>query len=607
MRTLIFGLLLLLGAAAHANDLPFNPGVSPWGSAQSDPALGEEIARSPLPASQAFRTQVRAEEGGHIHVSFTSMPDYYIYVDSISLESQGVVLGSFEKPSGEMVDDETFGRVQVVRGTATIQVPMVSRNAESGEIVVNFQGCLEKSVCYLPESRSVSLGLPASIPFSSEQPASSHDHDHDGEHFLSSMAEDQRLASLLGDRHPLVSLGIFFGLGVLLGLTPCVLPMVPVVLGMVAGAQASGRRTAALAGTYVVAHAIVFAILGLAAAWLGSNLMASFQGAWAIIPLAVVMAGMGAALLMGVRIQVPSAIQAWAGKQGQGGSLPGAAAMGGVSSLIIGPCVAPPLAAVVFYLAHEGNPWLGAGAFFALGLGMGVPMMAAAMGFRNALGRVKQMGRVLIAGMGGSLILVGAWLATRVIPTEVVAIALVVLMVGMGAYSLARNKPDSRSLAMRQTWGYALGALLALSWALLPSSEPSHSAFDTTLAAQDLEQALEQAEQEGKIVAVDFHADWCTSCVEMERTTLSSPAVHSSIQESGIIPFKVDVTKNSPADRELLQSYGLVGPPAILFFRDGEEARHLRLIGVESEKPFLERLGAAQCPSQQPSADTAAC
>lgn len=559
-------------------------------------------SRSPLPASEAFRTHAEVSADGEIQVSLISLPGYYVYLDSISLEGEGFVLEGLKKPEGEQVVDANFGLTQVVRGTAVVSSHVVSRSGESGELHVHFQGCLEDSVCYLPESRSLSVKIPAFVPVVGAPANRSEQADLHASHAHASMAKDQQLASLLGERHPVVALGVFLGLGILLGLTPCVLPMVPVVLGMVAGAKASGKRTTVLAGTYVMAHAIVFAILGMAAAWVGSNLMAYFQGVWAIIPLAVVMVGMGVALLMGARIQIPGFVQAWAGSKGEGGSIPGAAIMGGLSSLIIGPCVAPPLAAVVFYLAHEGNPWLGAGAFFALGIGMGVPMLAAAVGFRNILGLIQGMGQWLTWGMGISLVALGAWLATRVAPVSIVAGVVAALMLVLTVYSLRHSnlKPASGwSTIHRQSWAYSLGALLAFAVVLMPSTEPSPSAFSDIVASHDFEKALEQAETEGKTVVVDFHADWCTSCVEMERTTFSEESVQKRIYEGGFAPFKIDVTKNSPADRELMRSFGLVGPPAVLFFENGEEIRHLRLIGVESEESFLERLYSAQCPLQE--------
>ena len=413
---------------------------------------------------------------------------------------------------------------------------------------------------------------------------------------------------MLGEQPAIVALALFLGLGVLLGLTPCVLPMVPIVLGLVAGTQVRTARTAALAGTYVVSHALVFAGLGMVAAWVGVGVAAVFQSAWAVIPLALALAGLGVAMLFGVQVQMPSWVQAWASQQGQGGSLGGAAGMGALSSLIIGPCVAPPLAGIILYLAHEGNPWLGAGALFCLGLGMGMPMMAAALGFKRLLPQAGKLGRWVIVGMGVVFIALAAWLAGRVVPSWTVGVAVAALMAGLAWQSWRKQKTASQAGGQRKvpTWAaYGLMGALVMGWALNPPAAAPESAFDTTVAAQDLETVLAQAQAKGETVVVDVYADWCTACLDMERNTFAAPRVLAELEGDGVRAVKVDITQNSEADQALLKRFGLVGPPATLFFRGNEEQRHLRLIGVEAQDPFLTRLHTAQC--QAPAPDHMVC
>lgn len=592
MKTLILLLAMAVAGPSFAQMSPVSPAGVSW---DTESLMQSAPSQAPLPAEQAFVTKVEVSPDGQAQVSFTSQPGYYVYRQSISLGGEGMVLGELDLPEGRLVDDVNFGLTRVYDDTVTVQTPVSSRSGDQAQISVNFQGCKEDSVCYSPMTRTLTVDLPESIPLVQGESGNTVSSTSAAPEL--EQAEDQRLASILGDQPAAVALALFFGFGVLLGLTPCVLPMVPIVLGLVSGSQVRTKRTAVLAGTYVFSHALVFALLGMVASWVGGGVSAIFQNAWAVIPLALVLGGLGAAMLLGIQIQMPNAIQSWASLRGQGGSVPGAAGMGAVSSLIIGPCVAPPLAGIILYLAHEGNPWLGAGALFALGLGMGAPMMAAALGFKRFLPQGGELGRWIMVAMGVMFVGMAAWLASRVVPTEAVAMVAAAVMAVIALRSWKNRAPATEGSGRKgHEWlAYAMVGSLSLAWALTPKPEAPPSAFETVVAAEELQQHLDLAHKNGETVVVDVYADWCTACQDMERETLSSPMVHDRLDLPGTRALKVDVTHNTQGDQQLLKEYGLVGPPAFLFFDGKEEQRHLRLIGVEDAEPFVHRIHTSQC------------
>lgn len=599
-----------LPVAAQSSGPPASPAWGGSGAAQwGTPA--------PLPEDEAFRAEAIAD-GTSVLVRLTPAPGYYLYRHTFEATplTPDVRLGAWTTNQGEMHDDPHFGRVEVFFSPAEISVPVAAAPTRDLTVRLAFQGCQADGICYPPMVRTLPVTLetlPVGEAVVSEAPttpvatAPPESPEPSATAVPTVQAEDERLAAVLRDRPLWQAWLVFFGLGVVLGLTPCVLPMVPVLLGLIAGARPAGPRQAlALAGTYVGAHAAVFAALGAAAALAGAGLQAVFQQAWVLVPMALGLAALGAWLVAGRSLQMPSAVQRWAGGQGRGGTWAGAATMGALSSLIIGPCVAPPLAGAVLYLAQAGDPVLGAGALFALGLGMGGPLLLAAAGLGTWLPRRGAWADPLSRAFGLGFLALAAWLATRAWPAPSVAVAGALILLAVAAWVWAGKAPHGTP-GQRQGWatGMALGAVLALGWgwgthqARMPASAPTVAAaplFAPVRTEAELDARLRAAAAEGKTVVLDFYADWCTACLDMEKGTFADPAVRARLASPDLVALKVDVTDNGPDARALMNRYGIIGPPATLFLQRTQETRAARLVGAEASAPFLARVNALPTP-----------
>lgn len=614
---LILPALLLLAMPAVAQSSFESATPAGWGT--SAPGF-----HAPLPETQAFQANIIADPVSAV-VRLTPAPGYYLYRHTFDAKASGASLGKISSNPGEMHDDPHFGRVEVFYGPADITIPFTQAPKGPVELSVSFQGCQREGICYPPMERAFRIEGNTAVPvLTSEEPlpvtptepaapTAQQAVPATAEGAVANQAEDQRLAAVLEDKPMWQAWGIFLGLGLLLGLTPCVLPMVPILMGLIAGAKVQSTRQAfGLSTVYVLTHATVFAGLGALAAWAGAGIQAAFQQAWVLIPMALLMGGLGLAMAMGAHIQMPLRLQHWAGQRGQGGQWVGVMVMGALSSLIVGPCVAPPLAGAVLFLAQSGNPLMGAGALFALGLGMGAPLLLAGAGMGRFLPRAGQWGTWLTKALGLGFVVLGAWLATRALPLVTVA-AWTAALVGLAAAWLAgRSKAEPHQRSSAIGLGMAAVMALGLSWSQHAPVEPFPTSqtglFTAVASSQELDQRLGQAKTEGKTVVLDFYADWCTACLDMEKGTFADGQVRQRLGQNDLVMLKVDVTQNTPEDRALMKRYGIVGPPATLFFQGENETRPLRLVGAEASVPFLKRVDTAvQCnaPTTQWAAKTA--
>lgn len=606
---LLLPLLLLAALPAAAQSSLASPATPSW---SFQPAGGQQ----PLPENQAFQAEIIADQASAV-VRLKPAPGYYLYRHSFEAKAPDAQLGKISTNTGEQHDDPHFGRVEVFYGPADLTIPFTQAPQGPVNLTVSFQGCQNEGICYPPMERRFRIEGAVATPVLTEETAATTAPAPEPNAPVSlpetatapAQAEDQRLASVLSDRPLWQAWGMFFGLGLLLGLTPCVLPMVPILMGLIAGAKVSSTRQAfGLSSVYVLTHALVFAGLGALAAWAGAGVQAAFQQTWVVLPMAGLMAGLGIAMAMGMSLQMPVRLQQWAGQHGHGGQWMGVMVMGALSSLIVGPCVAPPLAGAVLFLAQSGNPLMGAGALFALGLGMGVPLLLAGAGLGKLLPRAGQWGVWLTRVLGVGFVVLGAWLATRVLPLSVVA-AIAAGVLGLAAAWMAgRSHSPGEGQHRPMAGGLALSALVALGVAMTqmgptpPAENAGPGLFTAVNSSADLDQRLNQAKAEGKTVVLDFYADWCTACLDMEKSTFADRLVKDRLGQSDLVILKADVTENTADQRALMKRYGIVGPPATLFFQGTEEARPLRLVGFEKTQPFLQRVDtAAQCnaPAQQ--------
>jgi thiol:disulfide interchange protein DsbD len=410
----------------------------------------------------------------------------------------------------------------------------------------------------------------------------------------------------------------FFGFGLLLAFTPCVFPMIPILSGIIAGSgeNISTRRAFVLSVVYVLATCVVFTIAGVIAGLAGANLQAAFQKPWILVSFAILFVLLALSMFGFYELQLPSSFQskiADISNRQKGGSLIGVAIMGLLSALIVGPCVAPPLAAAVLYISQTRDPVFGGLALFVLSLGMGAPLVV----FGTAAGRflpragawmdaVKAVFGVLFLGLA-------IWMLARILDAVWIMLMTGALAIASAVYLGALERLPEGASGWRRLWK-ALGIVLLVAGAAeilgaaaggrdvtqplagvvagAGKSEGNALAFRTIKSVDDLDRALAAAKAAKQPVMLDFYADWCVSCKEMEKFTFSQAPVQKALE--GFVLLKADVTANDDADQALLERFNLFGPPATIFFADGAERRALRLIGFEKAEDFIARAGKAR-------------
>jgi thiol:disulfide interchange protein DsbD len=427
------------------------------------------------------------------------------------------------------------------------------------------------------------------------------------------VSEQDRLASLIRDgRLPLV-LATFFGLGLLLAFTPCVLPMVPILSGIIAGQGSSvtPKRAFTLSLAYVLGMAVTNTLAGVAAAAAGQQVQALFQKPWIIVLFALFFVVMALSMFGLFTIQVPAALQTRlsdASNRQRAGTLGGVAAMGALSALIVSACVAPPLFAALAVIAQTGDMLRGGSALFAMSLGMGVPLLAVGASAGRLLPKAGAWMDTVKQFFGVLLLAVAVWMLARILP-ERVTLALWAVPALAGAWLLWRWRPSTgastgpgtgvgaRGGATRiaglllGAWGLTMliGAALGGRDPLAPIPQLAREAkgleFRSIKGTDGLDRELAAAAAAGRPVMLDFYADWCVSCKEMERYTFTDPKVQQAL--AGAVLLKADVTANDAADQALLQRFGIFGPPTIAFWGpDGRERTQYRVVGFMKAAEF---------------------
>jgi thioredoxin:protein disulfide reductase len=480
-----------------------------------------------LEPEKAFRFSARTPDEGSVEVRFAIADGYYMYRERFRFDAagSGIRLGAPEFPEGTVHKDEFFGEMHIYRKDVRIRIPVQGSGAF--DLKVTSQGCADAGVCYIPMESSAALRVSAG-----SAPAD-----------LSIFSSDVDIARLFQNSTPLVLAG-FLVFGLLLAFTPCVLPMIPILSGIIAGEgrSLSKSRALSLSLAYVIGMAVAYAIAGVAAAYSGSLLAAALQNAWVLggfalvfVLLALSMFGVYELKLPGVLHQRLDDVQ----RRLPGGRVASVAGMGALSAVIVSPCVAAPLAGALLYIAQTRDVALGGAALFAMALGMGAPLV------------------VIGISEGALLPKSGPWL----------------------------NR-------VKQFFGVLLLAVAA--WIVAPLFLSAKG--DTNFVRVDSIAALDaKLVAPGKPVMLDFYADWCVSCKEMEAFTFSQPSVKKQLDE--MLLLQVDVTANTAEHKALLKRFSLFGPPGIIFFdAQGREIKGLRVIGYQNAERFLKTLAIATAP-----------
>ena len=555
-----------------------------------------------LAAEEAFRLEVRSDGRDRLRAQFSVAPGYYLYRDKLRFEAlSGAALVEHPLPQGVRKQDPYFGDVIIFPADFTAELPIVA-DADANEVtlVAHFQGCAEQGICYPPAKKTLAITLPkiisdAAASESSSLPASDEENSSRENEAVSTQA-------LIG------YLGAAFGTGLLLSFTPCVLPLIPILLGTIVGQSGTGRgRATGLSVVYVLGTVATYAVIGAVAGATGEQLQAYFQNIWAIGAIAVVLSLMALSMFGLYEIQMPSALQSRlaAGSQGLGGSIWMVFILGAASALIVGACVSPLLISVLSIAILNADPWIGAALMSSMALGMGVILIVAGAGATWLIPRggawmerVKQSFGVMLLGV--AIYLLGA------IPAVPVLLLWAALFIITGVY-LGAGRSLSSNASGWTVFFKGLGTVLLI-WGVLAmiggfsgnrsimapvsvssligtAAKPGQTAsvkFEKVDSLQALDKAIAQAGNSGKKVMLDFYADWCTDCLRMETTTFQDPGVIAALGAYRVL--KVDVTDpDDPEGAAIKKRYGVFGPPAILFFdADGREYETERRYGFVS-------------------------
>ena len=559
-------------------------------------------AFQPLPPQLAFKPQVRAIDARTLEVRFEITRGYYLYGDKFrfQLDAEGATLGAPRLPKGKSVEDATFGRVDVYydRVRLTLPVERPPGEALAATLHITSQGCAEAGVCYPPLRQSLPVELP---PAGAVTASAGLGGDESG-----------TIGRWLGEAAPWLVVVSFFGFGLLLAFTPCVFPMLPIVSGIIVGAgtQVTPRRGLVLSLAYVFGMAVAYAAAGVAAGLSGTLLAAALQNAWVLGGMAVLFVALALSMFGVYELQLPSAWQSQVTEEAghfRAGSLPGVAAMGAVSALVVGPCVAAPLAGALLYIGQTGDALLGGVALFFMALGMGVPLVAVGASAGALLPRAGAWMDGVKKAFGVALLATAWSLLAPVLPPAFYLGGWAVLCIVTAIWLRAIDPlPVHAPAGLRVLKGVAVVLLLVgcvqLVGAFSGASDPWRplAGLRATEAAPKLpfERVRTLAELEARIsaagrpVLVDYYADWCVACKDMERSTFADDRVRQRL--AGWTLLQVDVTANSDDDKALLARFGLFGPPGIVFFdARGVEVPNVRVVGFQSADAFLRTLALA--------------
>jgi len=557
-----------------------------------------------LPADEAFTLDVRRTGSGDVAAEWVIAPGYYLYREQMgaSVDGDPVVLAL---PAGKPKYDEFFGDVEVYYEQIGVEFPAPA----TGTLELRYQGCAEDGICYPPMKKSLDLAALGTGAGATAAPAAP-------------VSEQDRLAGLIRDGNLLSVLAVFFGLGILLAFTPCVLPMVPILSGIIIGQgpRVTTRRAFTLSLAFVLAMAVTYTVAGVVVALLGHNLQATFQHPAVLIGFAAVFVALALAMFGFYELQVPAALQTRlteASNRQQSGTLAGAGVMGFLSALIVGPCVAAPLAAALIVIGQSGDPARGGAALFALSIGMGTPLLAFGASAGKLLPKaggwmtaVKNLFGVLLLG-------VAVWMLERIVPPPV-ALGLWGAVVILGAVFLGALDPLPPGAGPGRRLGKGAGlATLVYGAALVLGAAGGGNSLTQPLAGlfagrgaaavaetdaprftmiksvADLDRELAAASAAGRGVLLDFYADWCVDCKRMEKYTFPAPEVRDAL--ANMVLLKADVTANDAEDQALMNRFGIFGPPATLFFgTDTRELGSFRLVGFVPSGEFAGHVDRAR-------------
>jgi thiol:disulfide interchange protein DsbD len=561
-------------------------------------------ADEPLPINEAFVPSLIALDPFTLEIRWEIAAGYYLYKNSFAVSNPDaqVQLGKLDIPAGTLVDDLEYGETEVYYDSVTMRVPLSrsTRDAQTANILLEYQGCKEDSICYPPDS----VLLAATLEEATVDTPST---------VAAPVSEQDRLFGVVVDASLPTMMFIFLSLGLLLAFTPCCLPMVPILSGIIAGQgeNVTTARSFWLSLSYVLGMAFTYTIAGAIFGAAGQQIQAALQTPAIIGTVAVLFIVLSLAMFGAYELQLPASWQTRLSTIGSGSkasSFAGTAVMGAISALVVSTCVAPPLVAALAVIAQTGDVVRGALALFALSMGMGIPLLIYGVSAGKLLPKAGPWMNAIKAVFGFMLLGLAIWMLDRVLPDMVTMLLWAALIIFAGIWMGAFSKLDA-FVANRQTLSKAAGMMIVFYGAIVmvgafsgsrnPLSPLDHVSgtksafaelpFERIKSVRDFEAARILAAAADKPLMLDFYADWCVSCKEMEHFTFTDPTVQEALQ--GTVLVQADVTANDELDQELLQHFGIFGPPTIVFFdRDGREIKNQRVIGYQDVDAFMTTL-----------------
>ncbi len=563
-----------------------------------------------LPPDQAFQPTATVINPTTINVNWQIAKGYYLYREKTQVQLLGkpkLSLGEYTIPNGKPKEDEAFGHVEIFYDELNFDIPVTRLDiaAQKISLQLNYQGCADRGVCYPPMNKQIELELPATITEAlSAVPPTATPLISEQDQILKSLHHDGLWATLLS----------FFGFGLLLAFTPCIFPMIPILSGIIVGKGHSINTTRAflLSLSYVVASALTYTIFGVLAALFGNNLQATFQQPWIVALFSSIFVLLSLSMFGFYNLDLPEFIRAKlhnSSEKHRDGTMLGAAIMGALSSLIVGPCVAAPLAGALIYIGQTGDVALGGSALFSMGMGMGVPLLLLGASAGKFLPKAGSWLNATKTVFGVIMLGVAVWMLSRILPPAITMLLWALLCILPAIYLNAIDPLPENSSGWRKLFkglGIVMlvyGVLLLIGFSVGNSnpikplqgigtgSGATKTAeaglrFERVKSITQLDTRIKQANLSNRPVLLDFYADWCISCKEMEAYTFTDAGVKQAL--SDFVLLQADVTENSEEDKALLAKFNLIGPPAILFFAgSSQENSAQRVIGYQDAATFI--------------------
>jgi thiol:disulfide interchange protein DsbD len=587
---------------------------APQGTRLDFGSLGSSSQTEFPPPEEVFFPDLFAVDGNTVEVGIRIKPGFYVYKQKITAKSlsPNAQAGQLDLPKGKIKVDEFFGESEVYYDEviARLAIARATPDAMDLELEVGYQGCADGGLCYLPQTTVLTVGLPEATTVSDiSQPAAPDQ----------PVSEQARLARVITESSLWVAVGVFFLAGLGLAFTPCVLPMVPILSGIIAGEgdNVSPTRGFTLALSYVMGMAIIYTAAGVAAAAAGMQLQATFNQPWILVLFSLLFVLLALGMFGAYDLQMPSSIQSRlasvSGRQ-ESGTMIGAFIMGALSALVVTACVAPALIAALTVMAQSGDMVRGGTALFAMSMGMGAPLLLVGAAQGKLLPKAGPW-MVAIKGAFGFMMLgLAVWMLSRILPGAVTLAlwAILTFMAGVFMGGLTSLGPEAApAQKMGKGFGFLamiygvlmlLGSLSGGSNPLQPLSSISFGnggsvsvaahdelPFQRIKTVADLDREIAAANAAGKTAMLDFYADWCVSCKEMEAFTFTDETVQAAL--SNTVWLQADVTANDDEDKALLDRFGVFGPPTIIFFgTDGQQRHGYEVVGYMKADVFAEHV-----------------